>query len=237
MVDRDCSSRAGQTFSGARYLIDIIILAAGVFGLEAVFSAIPVPADLRIQIAGSLISKAPIFLFAWLLLRWRGETLATVGLKAPRNWWLVFLLSVVVAGILFIAVWLLERAGYRRDLSQFNFVKGNIELTWYQIVYVLIGAGLYEEFIFRGFLFHRLAMMFGGRRAAWVTACLFQAGLFGYAHAYQNPIGIVITGTIGLIFSLLFLAAGRNLWLPIIAHGLYDASRVVLFYFQGAPSA
>jgi membrane protease YdiL (CAAX protease family) len=237
MVDRDFSWRAGQTFSGARYLIDIIILAAGVFGLEAAFSAIPVPADMRIQIAGSLISKAPIFLFAWLLLRWRGETLATVGLKAPHSWWRVLLHSVVVAGMVFILVLLIERAGYRRNLGQFNFVKGNIELTSYEIVYAFIAAGLYEEFIFRGFLLHRLAMMFGGGRAAWVTACVFQAGLFGYAHAYQNPLGIVMTGAIGLIFGLLFLTSGRNLWTPIIAHGLYDASRFVLFYFQGAPSS
>ena len=96
MVDRDSSLGAAQRFSGARYLIDIIILAAGVFGLEAAFSAIPVPADLRIQIAGSLISKAPIFLLAWLLLRWRGETLGTVGLKPPT-----------IGGASFSSVWLL----------------------------------------------------------------------------------------------------------------------------------
>lgn len=237
MVDRNSSWRAAQSFSGARYLIDIIILAAGVFGLEAAFNAMPVPADLRIQIAGSLISKAPMFLLAWLLLRWCGETLGTMGLKLPRSWWRVLLLSVVVAGMLFVAVLLIERAGFRRDLSQSNFVKGNIELTGYEIIYAFFGAGLYEEFIFRGFLFHRLAMGFGGSRVAWITACIVQAVLFGLAHAYQNPLGIVMTGTIGLIFSLLFLASGRNLWMPIIAHGLYDASRFVLFYFHRAPSA
>jgi hypothetical protein len=28
----------------------------------------------------------------------------------------------------------------------------------------------------------------------------------------------------------------RNLWLAIIGHGLFDASRFVLFYFQGPPT-
>jgi CAAX protease family protein len=237
MADRDASSRAGRRVSGARYLIDIIVLAAGVFGLEAAFSAVPLSADPRVQIMGSMISKAPIFLVAWLLLQWRGETVATVGLKAPRNWRRVVLLSGVVAGILFIAVLLVERAGFRRDLSQFNFLKGNVELTGYEIVYVFIGAGLFEEFIFRGFLLQRLEKIFGGSHVALGGACILQAAIFGLAHAYQNPIGIVMTGTIGLILSLLFLASGRNLWMPIIAHGLYDAGRVVLFYFQGAPSS
>jgi hypothetical protein len=56
------------------------------------------------------------------------------------------------------------------------------------------------------------------------------------AHAYQNPLGIAITGILGVLMGLLVLASGRNLWLVIIGHGLFDASRFVLFYFQGAPT-
>ena len=81
----------------------------------------------------------------------------------------------------------------------------------------------------------RLAMLFGGSRGAWIGACLLQGALFGAAHAYQNPLGIVITGTLGILMGLLVLASGRNLWPVIIGHGLFDASRFVLFYFQGPP--
>ena len=98
-------------------------------------------------------------------------------------------------------------------------MKGNIELTGYEIIYAFFGAGLYEECHLSRVSFNRLAMGFGGSRVAWITACIVQAVLFGLAHAYQNPLGIVMTGTIGLIFSLPFLASGRNLWMPIIAHG------------------
>ena len=35
---------------------------------------------------------------------------------------------------------------------------------------------------------------------------------------------------------LLVLASGRNLWPVIIGHRLFDASRFVLFYFQGPPT-
>ena len=56
------------------------------------------------------------------------------------------------------------------------------------------------------------------------------------AHAYQNLLGIAITGTLGILMGLLVLASGRNLWAVIIGHGLFDASRFVLFYFQGPPT-
>jgi membrane protease YdiL (CAAX protease family) len=129
-----------------------------------------------------------------------------------------------------------EKAGFRRDLSKFQAVQGNLELTIYGVCYAFIGAGLYEEFMFRGFLMQGLAMCFGASRGAWVAACIIQGALFGAAHAYQNPLGIAITGTLGVLLGIIVLVSGRNLWLVIIGHGLYDASRVVLFYFQGPPS-
>jgi membrane protease YdiL (CAAX protease family) len=59
---------------------------------------------------------------------------------------------------------------------------------------------------------------------------VLQAALFGYAHSYQNPIGIVLTGCIGLVVGFLFLATGHNLWLPITAHACYDTARVIGYY-------
>jgi hypothetical protein len=39
-----------------------------------------------------------------------------------------------------------------------------------------------------------------------------------------------------VLMGLLVLASGRNLCLVIVGHGLFDASRFVLFYFQGPPA-
>ena len=107
----------------------------------------------------------------------------------------------------------------------------------YGVLYAFISAGFYEEFTFRGFLMQGLAMLFGGSRGAWTGACIMQGALFGAAHAYQNPLGIAITGTLGILMGLLVPASGRNLWAVIIGHGLFDASRFVLFYFEGPPTA
>jgi hypothetical protein len=68
---------------------------------------------------------------------------------------------------------------------------------------------------------HGLALVFSKARSS------------GWRHTYQNPLGIAITGSLGVLMGLLVLASGRNLWAVIIGHGLFDASRFVLFYFKG----
>jgi membrane protease YdiL (CAAX protease family) len=219
-----------------RYLIDIVALVAATFFLDVLVSSfVEVPISMRAGFVFDAIGKLLLIGVGWLLIRLRGESLANIGMRRPKSWTRSFLLGVLVAALVFAAIYLSERAGFRRDLSKFREVQGNLGLTVYAVGYAFIGAGLYEEFTFRGFLFQGLAMFFGGSRGAWMAACIVQAALFGAAHAYQNPLGMLITGTLGLLLGLVVLACGRNLWLAIIVHGLYDASRFVLFYFQGPP--
>ena len=219
-----------------RYLIDIVVLVAVTFGLDVVLSAfINVPVNLQIGFVLDAIGKVVLIGVGAGLIWLRGERLADIGLKRPDNWWRTVLIGVVLAALLFVGMYLSERAGFRRDMSKFKSVQGDLPLTILGVFYAFIGAGLYEEFMFRGFLFQGVAMLFGGSRGAWMGANIIQAVLFGLAHAYQNPRGIIITGTLALLLGFIVLACGRNLWLVIIGHGLYDASRFVLFYFQGPP--
>ena len=220
-----------------RYLIDIVVLVAVTFLLDAVLGAfIPAPIDWEKGFVFDAIGKMLLVGVAWGLIRLRGETLADIGLKRPASWMRAFMIGIGFATIVFIAMYLSEKAGFRRDLSKFKDVQGNIELAVLGVVYASIGAGFYEEFMFRGFLMQGLAMLFGASRSAWIAACVVQGALFGAAHAYQNPLGIMITGTLGVLMGLLVLASGRNLWPVIIGHGLFDASRFVLFYFEGPPT-
>jgi len=220
-----------------RYLIDIIALVAVTFLLDVVIEAfVKMPVNLRVGLVFDAIGKLFLIAVGWGLIRLRGERLADIGLKKPASWLRTIVLGVVMAAILFAAIYFSEKAGFRRDLSKFQAIQGNLELTIYGVCYAFIGAGLYEEFMFRGFLMQGLAMCFGASRGAWIAACIIQGALFGAAHAYQNPLGIAITGTLGVLLGIIVLVSGRNLWLVIIGHGLYDASRFVLFYFQGPPS-
>src|SRR5438034_7283734 len=219
-----------------RYLIDIVVLVAVTFLLDAVLSAfISVPINLEKGFVFDAIGKMLLVGVAWVLIRLRGERLTDIGLKRPASWADTFMIGIGLAAIVFIAMYLSEKAGFRRDLSKFKDVQGNLELAVLGVFYAFLGAGFYEEFMFRGFLMQGLAMLFGAGRGAWIVACVVQGALFGAAHAYQNPLGIAITGTLGVLMGLLVLASGRNLWPVIIGYGLFDASRFVLFYFEGPP--
>ena len=220
-----------------RYLIDIAVIVAVTFLLDAVLDAfIHVPINLEKGFILDAIVKMLLVGVGCGLVLLRGERLADIGLKRPASWMRTFIIAIELAAIVFIAMYVSEKVGFRRELSKFKEVQGNPELAALGVLYAVIGAGFYEEFTFRGFLMQGLAMLFGGSRGAWVAACLVQGVLFGVAHAYQNPLGVAITGTLGVLMGLLVLASGRNLWLVIIGHGVFDASRFVLFYFQGPPT-
>ena len=219
-----------------RYLVDIVALVVVTFALDAILGAlVHEPISWKTGFVLDGIGKILLIGFGCALVLLRGERLADIGLKKPESWTRTLIIGVGLAAIVFIAMYVSEKAGFRRDLSKFKDVQGNLEVTVYAVLYAFIGAGFYEEFTFRGFLMQGLAMLFGGSRGAWVGACILQGALFGAAHAYQNPLGIAITGTLGILMGLLVLASGGNLWPVIIGHGLFDASRFVLFYFQGPP--
>ncbi len=188
------------------YLIDIAVIGLVYFALDAATNAITFSRDFRVDIIVSTLVKCVLFVFIGFWLRLRGDSVAAIGLKNPRNWLRSILVGVTVSAMVFMAVYLLERGGFRRDLSAFAPFKGNLELTLYQLGSVIIGAGFGEEYLFRGFLFQ-----------------------------HQNPLGMLLTGSIGLTMGLVFLATGRNLWVPIIAHTLYDTARIVAFYLYGPP--
>jgi membrane protease YdiL (CAAX protease family) len=220
-----------------RYLIDIVALVALTFLLDAILGAfVQVPMNLEKGLVLDAIGKLLLIGVGCGLVLLRSERLADIGLKRPESWTRTFIIGIGLAAIVFIAMYASEKAGFRRDLSKFKDVQGNPQLAVIAVFYALIGAGFYEEFTFRGFLMQGLAMLFGAGRCAWIVACVLQGALFGAAHAYQNPLGILIAGTLGVVVGLIVLASGRNLWPVIIGHGLFDAGRFVLFYFEGPPT-
>src|ERR1700737_618248 len=177
-----------------RYLIHTGALLAVTFLLDAAVGAfVQFPVNMRTGFVFDAIGKLLLIAIGWGLVRLRGGRLADIGLKRPKSWGQTFLIAIVFAAVVFAAIYFSEKAGFRRDLSKFKDVQGNLELTIYSVCYAFIGAGLYEEFMFRGFLMQGLRMCFGGSRGAWIAACIIQGALFGAAHAYQNPLGMAIT--------------------------------------------
>jgi membrane protease YdiL (CAAX protease family) len=88
------------------------------------------------------------------------------------------------------------------------------EMGWF--VALSLTAGFCEEFIFRGYLIWAFQPLFG----LWGAAA-FSVVVFAFAHAYQGPKGILSTGFVGLLFTLVVLITG-SLWPAIALHALVD---------------
>jgi len=83
---------------------------------------------------------------------------------------------------------------------------------------VSVTAGVCEEVIFRGYLIAYLMAVFGA--PFWVAA-LLSSVVFGFAHAYQGPLGIPRTAAVGGLLALLYGLTG-SLWAPMVVHAVMD---------------
>jgi CAAX protease family protein len=83
---------------------------------------------------------------------------------------------------------------------------------------VAISAGICEEVVFRGWLLGTLHATAGLSGTALILAA---AAIFGLAHIYQRITGVVLTGILGALFCVLYVATG-SLLVPILLHILID---------------
>ncbi|HEX7037504.1 MAG TPA: type II CAAX endopeptidase family protein [Pseudomonadales bacterium] len=93
-------------------------------------------------------------------------------------------------------------------------------------------AAFGEELLLRGFVLNRLGELTGLRLALPLQALLFALG-----HVYQGTTGMLSIFVVGLVLGYVYLRAGRNLWPPILAHGLIDTVGLTLLYLGFQDSA
>ena len=83
------------------------------------------------------------------------------------------------------------------------------------------------------FIMKQIARLFGEqKRSSWVIGLVLSSIGFGLAHFHQGPGGMLGNGFIGLVYGIFYLRSGRNLWVPIIAHGLTGTTRFILLYLS-----
>jgi membrane protease YdiL (CAAX protease family) len=93
------------------------------------------------------------------------------------------------------------------------------EKRWFDAMSVT--AGIEEELIYRGFLFAYYAAWLPGSPVAFVI--VLAAIVFGLGHLYQGTAGIVKTGTLGVLFGVVYWMTG-SLWAPMLLHVVVDLS-------------
>jgi CAAX protease family protein len=188
------------------------------------------------------VSKTPyLFLLGWISLRIRGLRWKDVGLNRDQPFLKVLVIG-VLAGIgmealeLFATQPLLTKLLNKGpDLDEFRRLIGNTTLLVIAITLAWVLAAFGEETVWRGYLMNRFADIFGRSTSAWIAAAILTTFLFGLAHFPQGSTGVIENIIDGAILAGLYFATGRNLWAPIIAHGIQDTVDVLLIYLGQYP--
>jgi hypothetical protein len=177
-------------------------------------------------------SKTPyLLLFGWLSLWVRKLRWRDVGLSRFRNWKTTLGLG-IVAGLLLEGFELLvsqpmlvRLLGKQPDFEDFHPLIGNLKLTLISLVFAWTF----------GYLMNRVADLLNRTWRAWIITLIVVHVAFGLAHAYQGWTGIIDEGLMGLLLGVIYLRTGRNLAVPIIAHGVCDSIDFVLIFFGKYP--
>lgn len=188
----------------------------------------------------TVLTLASIFLalgFIRLVLWLRGSSWHEFGLKRPGNWLKTILQAVgglvaifiVVRLSMPVVVWL---TGQPLDRTPFDVLRGNLPALIVGLLVVWTLAAFGEELIFRGYLMNTLARLFRQEKTGWAVACIVNSVIFGIGHTYQGVTGIILLGVVGFLYALFYLWTGRNLWVPILMHGLYDTTAFLVIFFS-----
>jgi hypothetical protein len=152
-----------------------------------------------------------------------GRQWVELGVHAPDGWraW------AAVAGVAALsALYAQQAATLARSQSARRRVRQSLtalepllphtatEFTW--LLGVSFTAGVCEEFLYRGYFVAAFAPYLG-----WWPACLLAVPLFGLLHAYQGRKGVVRTGVVGLVMTLV-VALTRSLFPAMVLHVIVD---------------
>ena len=101
-------------------------------------------------------------------------------------------------------------------------------LRWLGIIWTYAAFG--EEISYRGYLLNRVADLGSRSRTALGIGLLWSSILFGFAHWYQGPAGVVSSAVSGIVFGAAYLLSRKNLWVAVLAHGLSDSLALLATY-------
>ena len=183
------------------------------------------------------VSKVPyLFVLGWISLRLREQRWKDVGFTIAPNWPMLLFVGLLVGlGMEALELFVTQPAltkllGKGPDLSQLNSLVGNANKLVVALVLFWVVAAFGEELVYRGYLMNRVAGVLGGSSGAWIASFIFMIILFGLHHFSQGVTGVSENMVDGAILGLLYLATGRNLLAPIIAHGIQDTVDALLIY-------
>ncbi len=164
-------------------------------------------------------------------------TAADLGLSRPASWLTTLLFALGGLAVLLAYSPLADRLASRffpqpPDLKAFQ----PIQRSWVSLLLGILTAwvlgGFLEELVARAIVLNSidafLSPLLGSVAAAFLAILLAAAGA-GLMHSYQGPRAMLIIGQLSILFGILFVLSGHNLWTVILAHGLYDTIAFIRF--------
>ena len=195
-----------------------------------------------VLLGGPLIYLGMILtiLVFWIISNVRGVGWQIFGVSLPKRWIRTLFSGIGMAIVMIIVIVVSQELASLAfpdavppDMSRFGALQGSLPNLILNVVVMWITAGFIEELIWRGYLMNRLTNIFGSTKGAWLAALFCSAALFGIAHYYQGPSGMLITGVTGLLLGGAFLISRGNIWPLVIAHGLINTVSFVDMYLNG----
>jgi len=188
------------------------------------------PARARLWIWGvTLFEQWGLVAVGAALWLWNERAWASVGLCVPDGWrlWgslaLILLLAVYYAKTAVrVAHNSAAKASVRKQLGTLAMLLPHTrtELSWFMAT--SLTAGFCEEFLFRGYFTWTFAPWLG-----WWGAAALSVPFFAILHAYQGWTGILRTGAVGVLFTLVVAIFG-SLFPAIAIHALVDIGAGVI---------
>ncbi len=149
----------------------------------------------------------------------------------------LFLWAPLVSGGLFLLFYFLlvpgatYLTGQALDHSDFDGYQGNLPATLTLLGFIWISAAFGEEIVFRGYLMRQFVKFFGESHISILINIVLFGILFGWVHAYQGITGQLVTGVLGVLFSLMFYLRKYDLWFNVAVHGFFDTIALVFVYY------
>jgi membrane protease YdiL (CAAX protease family) len=162
-----------------------------------------------------------------------GVPAASLGLIAPRSWWMSASVGGGFIGY-FVYVGIRQRSKARKLRERMQGRGGGLllpdtmgEMSWFAVMCVL--SGIAEEPVYRGFLCFYISLYLPHINGPGLV--LLTSLVFGIGHAYQGWRGIASTTVSGLIFGTLYVASG-SLVLPAVVHSTGNLQAVLILWPQ-----
>lgn len=208
------------------------VVLTGAGGALAAFLPPGAPGGRSIPMTFRAIAAAGLLLLplglAHLATRWMGRRWTDYGIGRPDRWGRTLVRALLTVGAVFLTSALVIEPLRSllqlptADLGVLDPFRGDLRAFVALLAAAWTTAALGEELLFRGFLLNELAELAGGGGAGWSAAAVLTSVLFGVGHFYQGPGGMLSTGVVGLVLAAAYLLSGRNLWVPVLGHGLLD---------------